>query len=423
MLTQQISGCITSAETVLINMQSTSEILSVLKQNELATEKKLLVASIAPQCVASMAAFHKISPISMRRKLKTFVQSFGFETLIDTSIAREISLVQSAREFESRWKSSQNQLDHPHLPLLSSACPGWICYVEKTHHPIIPYLSNTRSPQQILGYLLKRSLSRGRNMPSSRIYHVAIMPCFDKKLEASRSDFTEPDTESRDVDCVITTRELQQLAEEFNIVLTSLPEADLAIDELGPKHVGSSSGGYLQYVMASAAINLFGCDDPDRQVKVKTVRNSDMREYILEDASTQTPLLRMATCYGFRNIQNLVRKLEKKDTGSVKRKKQDNNTAYDYVEVMACPSGCINGGGQLKPLVEPSEEKTLTPKEWLEHVEQTYQLDDGIYATQSRAQEILHRWGLTDTSTDWCRTEYHAVEATFADPLAQASSW
>ena len=144
-LTQQISGCITSAETVLINMQSTSEILSVLKQNELATEKKQLVASIAPQCVASLAAFHNITPLSMRRKLKTFVQSFGFEMLIDTSVAREISLVESAREFESRWRAShdhQQPISTP-LPVLSSACPGWICYVEKTHHPIIPYLSAT----------------------------------------------------------------------------------------------------------------------------------------------------------------------------------------------------------------------------------------------------------------------------------------
>ena len=254
------------------------------------------------------------------------------------------------------------------------------------------------------------------------------MPCFDKKLEASRAEFAELDSGSRDVDCVITTRELQQLAEEFNIDLKALPDADLTIDELGPKHIGSSSGGFLQYVMASAALNLFGCQDLDKNLKIRTVRNSDMKEYILEDINAQIPLLRMATCYGFRNIQNLVRKIEKKDTTGSKRRQDrgaSTTTTYDYVEVMACPSGCINGGGQMKPLIEPSEERTLTPKEWLDHVEQLYQLDDGIYATQARAQDTLKRWGLRDATgqEEWCRTQYHAVEATLVDPLAQASAW
>lgn len=83
---------------------------------------------------------------------------------------------------------------------------GWVCYAEKTHgNFILPYIATTRSPQQIMGVLVKDYLAKKLNIPSSRIYHVTIMPCYDKKLEASREDFYSEVSEARDVDCVITS--------------------------------------------------------------------------------------------------------------------------------------------------------------------------------------------------------------------------
>jgi len=92
------------------------------------------------------------------------------------------------------------------LTMLSSSCPGWVCYAEKTHgNFILPFVATTRSPQQIMGVLVKQFLADKLNIPGSRIYHVTVMPCYDKKLEASRDDFFSKLNNAQDVDCVITS--------------------------------------------------------------------------------------------------------------------------------------------------------------------------------------------------------------------------
>lgn len=90
--------------------------------------------------------------------------------------------------------------------MLASACPGWVCYAEKTHGTfILPYISTARSPQQIMGVMVKQFLAAKLSLPAGRLYHVTVMPCYDKKLEASREDFYSEVTDSKDVDCVITS--------------------------------------------------------------------------------------------------------------------------------------------------------------------------------------------------------------------------
>lgn len=155
------------------------------------------------------------------------------------------------------------------------------------------------------------------------------MPCFDKKLEASRSDFFNETTESRDVDVVITPVEIEQILEEANINFADieLSEVDCLFANGEPEWTippGSGSGGYAEHVYRFAAKELFGMEVD--QVHFTSVKNSDMREAILQDTEGRT-LLKIAIANGFRNIQNVVQRM--------KRKK----CLYDYIEVMACPSG------------------------------------------------------------------------------------
>ena len=114
-------------------------------------------------------------------------------------------------------------------PIITSACPGWICYAEKTHPHILPHLSTLKSPQALTGVLLKSILARKFGIQPQNVWHLAVMPCFDKKLEASRAELTSHSWHGqegdavRDVDCVITARELLMLAESRDISFPGLP--------------------------------------------------------------------------------------------------------------------------------------------------------------------------------------------------------
>ncbi|GAO51933.1 hypothetical protein G7K_6021-t1 [Saitoella complicata NRRL Y-17804] len=448
------SGCITSAESVLITMQSHNEVLSVInaEKDKGEVDRKTFVLSLSPQSRASIAAAYGITPYQAQSRLKHFLSTkLGFTSVHSTDFAREVSLVEASREFETRFTNARKRKLNTHdpvatpstsdtaadptadsnstLPLIASACPGWICYAEKTHGEILPHISLVRSPQQIMGAYLKDTLTRALSISRDRVYHVSVMPCFDKKLEASRGDFEVEGV--RDVDCVITTMEVVEMLKEHEVDLRTCHEAHLSDEEYYPSHPGSSAGGYLTHILTSAAKNLLDLPTVDaateQGVVVKTIRSSDMKEYILEKDGEV--LLKMATCYGFRNIQNIVRKLKptkSKVKRVVRRKglepKIGEDKEYDYVEVMACPSGCINGGGQLKPLIpSENEEVQYTPKEWIDAVESTYRSVEAREASEERAGEVLRRWcGGEVVEEGWRRralyTEYRAVEQNLSNP-------
>lgn len=157
------SGCITSAESVLITLQSHTEVLNFLSANPPLpnSEHKIPVLSIAPQSLASLAASisstSTAAPITLHqilRRVQVFATTvLGFEYVYDTTFARHVALLEHAKEFEERKKAGQGS-----LPMLASACPGWVCYAEKTHAEMLPFISRTKSPQQVMGTLVKEWL-------------------------------------------------------------------------------------------------------------------------------------------------------------------------------------------------------------------------------------------------------------------------
>jgi len=386
-----------------------------------------LVVSLSPQSRASIAAYYNLSIQSVYLKLHTFfTQILPFDAVFDTNIGREIALVEGAREFQSRWLAKQNDvLSALPLPVISASCPGWICYAEKTHHAILPHLSAIRSPQQLMGALLKTMYSRRWGVSPDKVWHLSVMPCFDKKLEARREDFTEKGV--WDVDCVITAAKLVKMIEEREVDFVQLPESQTVsnLETRMVSHLGSSSGGYLHHLMTVSAQSLFGLDidvAEARGVQVRTVRNGDMMEYTLEENGQVK--LRMARCYGFRNIQNLVRKLEGKG-GKVVKKKGKEDHGWDYVEVMACPSGCVNGGGQLPP-PNTNLEQIYSPKEWLQQVERNYQMQAVELPLEERVEALYIDWfgDQREQGRQRCvETGYHGVEFTVGNPLLLGSRW
>ncbi|KAH9998523.1 iron hydrogenase [Russula compacta] len=360
------SGCITSAESVLITLQSHTEVLSVLAANSSpgSPGHRIPVLSIAPQSLASLAAAlgPGTTPIPlapMLSRVRAFAtRTLGFAHVFDTTFAREIVLREHAREFVERKerasaRGSSSDSSNRALPMLSSACPGWVCYAEKTHSEMLP-------PQQVMGTLVKEWLGpRYWDKRPDEVYHVTVMPCYDKKLEASRSDFYNAQYATRDVDCVLTTGERDAPPSPPSPTATPvLP------DLLAPP--GSSSGSYLYSLIMTIA-----CSYPHPlTLESKAVRSADYVDYTLRDSSSGAPVFRGATCYGFRNLQNVVRRVGRaagvqvgrgaagrlagglRSGGAAKRTPAvatgSAGAAYDYVEVMACPGGCVGGGGQLR---------------------------------------------------------------------------
>ena len=392
------SGCITSAESVLITQQSQEELYKIIEENSrlVESEQKLVVVSISPQSRASIAAKFNLSIKETAMKLTCFFKGLGVHYVFDTTFARNFSLIEVQKEFVEKFR--KNADPSKVVPLLTSACPGWICYAEKTHGDfILPYISTTKSPQQVMGSLVKHYLGNIMGKSPDNVYHVTVMPCFDKKLEASREDFYDDMFHTRDVDCVITSLEVEQMFEEKCIEFSTLEphQLDLFFNVGGDgeilNHSGGGSGGYLEHVFHYAARELFS--EKVEKLTYKTLRNKDFQEVILEHEGKT--VLKFAIAYGFRNIQNLVQKLKR------------NKCPYHFVEVMACPSGCVNGGGQIRPTdEEPS-------KDLIERVAKLYSsLKCYLPEEDASIQEIYEKWlggRNSEKCKDFLHTAYHAV--------------
>lgn len=312
------SGCITSAESVLITQQSTDELMKVLNN----PEGKIVICSIAPQARASFAAKYHLSYKSAGLKLRSFLRQLGAQEVYDTSFARNFALLETRKEFMRRYSEKKQ------LPVLSSSCPGFVCYIEKTHgNAILPHLCHVKSPQQIMGSYVKSCLAKKLSLEPSQVYHVTVMPCFDKKLEASRDDFFDELTSSKDVDCVVTPVELEELMFKRNVDFCSLSEEeDEGTFSLSRcyQHRGSGSGGFCDDLFVSAVKEIFG---NEVDCRLKTLRNQDFLEVTYEQNGQ---LLKFAICNGFRNIQNIVQRIKR------------GTCQYHFIEVMACPLSLIH---------------------------------------------------------------------------------
>jgi iron only hydrogenase large subunit-like protein len=336
------SGCVTTAESILVEAQSVSEFLRVLNRTE--NGPKLVVVSISPQTLASLATTCSMTMTQAYYRLNTlFSRHYRASYIFDITHAREIALIESATEFVKTFQNSPSS-----LPLLASSCPGWICYAEKnSNSDVLQHISTVKSPQQIMGSLVKNKLSSLHpDISPSDIYHVTLMPCWDKKLEASRQDFYSDVYRSHDVDLVLTSIEMPQLLSEAGVTrfedleetpITNRLFNSLDLDEATGLErvvgVSGTSGSFAEFIFKYAAKELFS--EEIGIVEMKTlIRPKGVKEMkLVKDGQT---LLSFATAYGFSNIANVVKQVKQ------------GNSKYQYIEVMACPSGCLNGGGQLK---------------------------------------------------------------------------
>jgi len=397
------SGCITSAETVLIEQQSADQIYRIFQQKTEAIKEgrpdaPFIVFSLGLQPLLSLGQKASLSIQDTAEKLAGFLKDLGADLVMDTKLAEDWSILEQQRELLERYRGRVEGAKPGTQTVLSSSCPGWVCYAEKTHGSwLLPHISQVKSGQQIMGSVVKQFLPTKLGVDQSRVYHVTVMPCFDKKLEASREDFLEEMTNSKDVDCVITTLEIEDMLNREKKELESCGNVKLDTIIDGHDTViratdGSGSGGYSDQLFRFMAKTEFS--QVLDSLTYKTLKNSDFKEVILEqDGKT---VLKFAIANGFRNIQNLVQKL--------KRKRCD----YDFVEILACPSGCLNGGAQLRPEQESSAKELIYSLE-----EKHLKMEKSLPENNLQLQELIKEWGLEtdrDKREKIVMTEYHEVE-------------
>lgn len=420
------SGCITSSEAMLVELQSPKEMLSQLEKDRESGNSRVFIASVSHQTRVSLAKAYQIPIEVVDAKIGgLFVEILGFQCVLGTEVGRALSLEESWREVSEKKASKSKEV------VLSSICPGWALYAEKTHPEILEYLSSVRSPQQITGNLAKRLISAELQVSPGRIYHVSLMPCFDKKLESSRPLFSFQN--SREVDLVITAKELiNMLNNTFKIDFPDLPSHNLSPTEYPQRwpvsdqfksNLGSSSGGYLAYILSKTQ-QLY----ENSRIISMPGKNSDFIEFQVLDCSGTT-VFKGAQVYGFRNIQNLVRKLKTKkgSRGKVKIRKNGKESSafassdpsdFDYVELMACPGGCVNGGGQI------GAPTTVPVKVWTQEINDVYNQIEKLNVSS----ELVSRWfsnaGI-DATQELLRTHYKPIQKDNSLPavLAVGTQW
>lgn len=293
---------------------------------------KILVAEFAPAVRSSLGEMFDM-PYGevVTGKIVAGLKKLGFDYVFDTSVSADFTTVQEALELVERIKTGGK------LPMFTSCCPSWVKYVEFYRPDLLPNITTVRSPQIIMGGLLKTYFADRIKVDPEKLEVVSIMPCTAKKFEARRPELKINNLYP--VDFVLTTRELGNLFKKHKIDLKKIKPVSTD-DPFGmPSGAGviyGASGGVMEAALRSAYFMLSGKDL--ECANLEQVRGVEGVKCMVADVPGLNRKIKVAVASGMENAKKILMVLE------------HDPKAYDYVEVMACPGGCIGGGGQPLPV-------------------------------------------------------------------------
>ena len=307
----------------------------------IADEDKVIIAQVAPAVRTAWGEQIGLKDKDATMgKLVCALKKIGVDYVFATHYSADMTIMEEGSEFLSRL-SNRNRYK---WPMYTSCCPGWVRFMKTQYPDMVDDLSTAKSPQQMLGALSKTYIAEKLGVDPSKIYSVSIMPCTAKKYERSVREVNSAGYGS-DVDLVLTTRELDRFIRSDSIKpqdLIDMPFDDIFGESSGAAVIFGATGGVMEAALRSAYFLATGKNpDPDA---FKNVRGMDgWKEATFDLAGTE---LKVAVVSGLGNARRLVEAVRK---GEV---------AYDFVEVMACPGGCVGGGGQpFKDGEEKAEER------------------------------------------------------------------
>jgi len=298
-------------------------------------KEKHSVVQIAPAVRVALAEEFGLEPGTVfTKKIYAALRRLGFKTVFDTNFSADLTIMEEGSELVKRL-TEKNSV----IPLITSCCPAWVDYMEKYYNDMIPNFSTAKSPQQMMGAMIKAYWAEKAGVDPDKIYSVSVMPCTAKKWETKRNDDMKSAGHGYDVDIVITTRELARMIKQAGIEVLKLDEEE-ADNPLGP-YTGAgtifgATGGVMEAAVRSAYYLVTKKELPD--VDFKPARGLDGVKEGEVDFGNGTKI-RIAVAHQMGNIAAVLDKLRE-------AKKAGKEPPYHFIEVMACRGGCIAGGGQ-----------------------------------------------------------------------------
>lgn len=300
--------------------------------NAIADKKKVVVAQVAP---AVRAAWGEALGLPVEEatvgKIMDSLKRLGVDYVFDTTFSADLTIMEEGNEFLERFTKGELKL----RPMFTSCCPGWIRFIKSQYPHLVPQLSTAKSPQQMFGAVMKTYFAQSIGVDPEDIFTVSVMPCVAKKGERNMELFYK-EYAGHDTDVVLTTRELTRMIRSAHIEPTTLVDREcdpLMKEGSGAGVIFGATGGVMEAALRSAHYLVTGKNpDPDA---FKIVRSPAFGTGVIEaEVQLGDVTVRAAVVSGLGNTRKLIEAIE------------HGQVHYDFVEVMACPGGCVGGGGQ-----------------------------------------------------------------------------
>ena len=315
---QCIVNCPTGA---IVEKDDTDKVLAAINDPE-----KFVIVNTAPSIRATLGeAFGMHIGTNVEGKMVAALRRLGFDKVFDTDFAADLTIVEEAHEFLERFQNGGV------LPMITSCSPGWIKYCEHYYPELIPHLSTCKSPQQMFGATMKTYYAQKMGIDPKDMVVVGVMPCTAKKFETKRPNQAASDYP--DVDIAITTRELARMIESAGIFFKHLPDEEFDNpfgESTGAATIFGTTGGVMEAALRTAVETLTGKELEN--VDFKEVRG--MKEVKEAEYDVDGTKIKVAVASGTKNAKVILDKIK------------DGTADYQFIEIMGCPGGCINGGGQ-----------------------------------------------------------------------------
>ena len=336
------------------------EVSEIEKIDEAMKAGKYVVVQTAPAVRAALGEEfgYKIgTPVT--GKMVAALRRLGFKKVFDTNFGADLTIMEEATELLHRVT------DGGVLPMITSCSPGWVNYAEFYYGDLLPHLSSCKSPHEMFGSILKHYYAEQKGVKPEDMFVVSVMPCVAKKYEKDRPELAKDGL--KDVDAVITTRELAKLIKRSGILFNRLPDEDFDYDVVGD-YTGAgvifgATGGVMEAALRTAAYKLNGKEL--KNVELKEVRGlAGIKEAAYNLGGME---VKVAVASGMKNAKVLLDEI------------RAGKSPYQFIEIMGCPGGCVAGGGQpyVKPCFLPNEEDNILDTYKEKRANALYSEDEG----------------------------------------------
>jgi len=334
--------------------------------NALADKTKTVVVGTAPSVRVTLGeCFGMPIGTNVEGKMVAALRRMGFDKVFDVDVTADLTIMEEGTELIERLNTGEN------LPIITSCSPGWVKFCEHYYPEFIPNLSTCKSPQQMFGAMMKTYYAQKMGIDPKDIFVVSIMPCTAKKFERYR-DYQQAVPGLPDVDAAITTRELARMISTSGINFTELPdeEFDPAFGiSTGAGVIFGATGGVMEAALRTVAEIVTG--EELKKLDFTEVRGTEGIKEAQYDLAGR--VIRVAVASGLTNARALLERVK------------SGEAHYDMIEIMACPGGCVNGGGQP---IQPASVRNFVDLRTL-RAKAIYAQDKGMKLRKSHESPII----------------------------------